>query len=153
MAADGTRGDMPWTRLPLYFEENRGQTSSRVKFLARARGCTVFLSPDEAVFDLRRSEKIGAAKKAGPGTKPKAAALRMRFIRNGPEPRVIGLDRHPGKVNYFAGRDLKKWRANIPTYAKIVYKGVYPGIDLVWHSDRGRVEYDFIVAPGADPKS
>jgi VCBS repeat-containing protein len=64
---------------------------------------------------------------------------------------VSGQDELPGKVNYFIGNDPKKWRANVPTYAKVAYRDVYPGIDLVYYGNQdGELEYDFIVAPGAD---
>ncbi len=68
-------------------------------------------------------------------------------------PRVTGLEALTGKVNYFLGNDPKKWRTNIPTYAKVKYHDVYPGIDLIYYGNRQQLEYDFIVAPGADPNA
>jgi hypothetical protein len=64
---------------------------------------------------------------------------------------IEGLDRLPGISNYFIGNDPNKWRTNIPHYAKVRYRDVYPGIDLVYHRDKEQLEYDLIVAPGADP--
>ncbi len=65
---------------------------------------------------------------------------------------VLGARELSGKVNYFLGNDPAKWRTNLPTFAEVRYPNVYPGIDLVYHGDQGgRLEYDFIVAPGADP--
>ncbi len=67
-------------------------------------------------------------------------------------PQIGGLDRMPGKSNYFIGNDPKKWHADVPNYAKVELKHVYPGIDLIYHgSEQGQLEYDFRVAPGADP--
>ena len=61
------------------------------------------------------------------------------------------MDQLPGIVNYFIGDDPAKWRTNIPTYAKVQYQDVYPGIDLAYYGNQGQLEYDLIVAPGADP--
>jgi uncharacterized repeat protein (TIGR01451 family) len=78
----------------------------------------------------------------------------MGLVGANPEPQVVGLDELPGKSNYFIGNDPKKWRTSIPHYAKVRYEQVYPGIDLVYYgSTQGQLEYDFIVAPGADPKA
>src|SRR5439155_17798981 len=67
--------------------------------------------------------------------------------------KVTALDELPGKSNYFIGSDPKKWRTDVPTYAKVKYEGVYPGIDLVYYGNQRQLEYDFVVAPGADPKA
>jgi len=75
----------------------------------------------------------------------------MTFAGANPQADVVGLDKLPGIVNYFIGEDPSKWRANIPTYQKVAYKNVYDGIDLVYYGNQGHLEYDLIVAPGADP--
>jgi hypothetical protein len=64
---------------------------------------------------------------------------------------VIGAGELPGRSNYFIGNDLKKWRTNVPSYAKVKYQGVYPGIDLIYYGNQRQLEYDFVVRPGADP--
>ena len=74
--------------------------------------------------------------------------LRIKLIGANPQPELVGLEELPGKVNYFIGNDPKKWRTNISTFAKVKYKNVYPGIDLVYYGNQGQLEYDFIVAPG-----
>ena len=68
-----------------------------------------------------------------------------------PKAKVVGLDELPGKSNYFIGNDPKKWRTNVPSYARVKYEGVYPGVDLVYYGNQRQLEYDFVVAPGADP--
>src|SRR5439155_646519 len=70
-----------------------------------------------------------------------------------PAPLVSGLEELPGRANYFIGNDPAQWRTNVPTYAKVHYREVYPGIDLVYYGNQRQLEYDFIVAPGADPQS
>ena len=77
--------------------------------------------------------------------------VRMTFEGADPQAEVVGLDKLPGIVNYFIGDDPSKWRTNIPTYQKVAYKNVYDGIDLVYYGNQGQLEYDLIVAPGADP--
>ena len=67
------------------------------------------------------------------------------------ESTVIGVDELPGRSNYFIGDDPTKWHTNVPHYAKVKYTGVYPGIDLVFYGNQRQMEFDFIVAPGADP--
>jgi uncharacterized repeat protein (TIGR01451 family) len=57
----------------------------------------------------------------------------------------------PGRSNYFIGNDPQRWRTNIPNYGRVKYEQVYPGVDLVYYGTQGRLEYDFVVAPGADP--
>jgi len=151
-------------RLPLAFEANRGQTDPQVKFLSRGAGYTLFLTGDEAVLALRResqkSEVKGQGAKAGKapdsllGTRHSAIApdvVRLSFLGANPNAKAAGLDRLPGKSNYFLGDNPAKWHTNVPNYGKLRYEGVYPGIDLVYYGNQRQLEYDFVVAPGAAP--
>jgi hypothetical protein len=94
-------------------------------------------------------------RRAGPFATLRArSALRMRLEGAKPRAVVTGQEELPGKANYFIGNDPKKWRTNVPTYAQVKYRDVYPGIDLVYYGNQGgQLEYDFVVAPGADPGS
>ncbi|MGH9891922.1 MAG: SBBP repeat-containing protein, partial [bacterium] len=126
-----------YARLPLSFEENRGQTDPEVKFLSRGPGYTLFLTADEAVLRLKGAEQ--------------PAVLRLRLVDANPAPKVTGLDPLPGKSNYLLGNDPAKWRTNVPHYARVRFENIYPGIDLVYYgTEQGQLEYDFIVHPGAD---
>jgi hypothetical protein len=144
--------------LPLGFEANRGQSDSKVSFLARGSGYSLFLTSSEAVLVLRRFD--ADARRTGARVSHRAvraghrrnAVLRMRLVNANPRSQVTGHDELPGKSNYFIGDDPAKWRANIPTYARVKYDGVYSGVDLVYYRHRGQLEYDFVVAPGADPR-
>jgi hypothetical protein len=81
-------------------------------------------------------------------------ALRMKLVGANANAAATGAEELPGKVNYFIGNDPKKWRTSVPTYAKVRFKDVYPGIDLVYYGNHGgQLEYDFVVAPGADPRA
>jgi len=82
-----------------------------------------------------------------------SAVLRMRLVGANPSPRVAGLNKLPGKSNYFLGKDRKKWQTSVPIYAKVKYDSVYPGVDLVYYGNQGQLEYDFVVGPGADPRA
>ena len=254
-------------KLPLSFEINKGQTDSRVKFLSRGSGYSLFLTGNEAVLSLRKPVQMANGKRqrakgvaqgshlnpaafpgllrspagaAHPGSadlafrsaafrvaqgslfnpaaspirrspgfspasfpslfpssaaelntdggadsdcgakdlekpqglkgapsrrglgKPCAtpdpesqapAVLRMKLVGANPQAKVTGLDELPGKSNYFIGNDPKKWRTNVPNYAKVKYANMYPGVDLVYYGNQGQMEYDFVVQPGADPHS
>ena len=164
-----------YQRLPLTFERNAGQTDRRVKFLARGPGYTLFLTGDEAVLSLRSQESGARSQKqegrpwslvpsllqrptdSTQGTKDNAPGtndvLHMKLVGANQAVKVTALDELPGKSNYFIGNDPKKWRTDVPTYGKVKYAGVYPGIDLVYYGNQRQLEYDFVVAPGADPEA
>jgi len=154
-------------KLPLSFEANQGQVDSEVKFLSRGRGYTLFLTGTEAVLQLRISDfGLRNANSANPQREarnprseirnpklsaPSAVQLRLRLLGANPQPEVRGLDELPGKSNYFIGNDPSKWRTNVPTYARVEYRDVYPGVSLVHYGNQQQLEYDFVVSPGADP--
>ena len=75
----------------------------------------------------------------------------MKLRNANPAAKVTGMDELAGTSNYFIGNDPAKWRTGVPTYAKVKYEGIYSGIDLVYYGNQRQLEYDFIVAPGADP--
>ena len=83
----------------------------------------------------------------------RTSVLRMRLANVNPATKIAGLDPLPGRVDYFLGNDPANWRTNIPSYARVKYSDVYPGVDLVFYGNQRRLEYDFIVAPGADPNA
>jgi hypothetical protein len=139
-----------FARLPLAFEPNVGQTDDRAKFLARGGGYTLFLTADGAVIAQNRAEDGAEAPRRGSHS-PRRSVLRMRLVGSRRDHPVVGADELPGKSNYFIGNDPAKWRTNVPTYAQVSYESVYPGIDLVYYGNQGRLEYDFVVGPGADP--
>ncbi len=153
-----TRSKAQWAQLyaslPLSFEANRGQTDSRVNFVSRGNGYGLFLTNREAVLTLRNTSTDMPAGHPVPAALPAASVLRMQIIGANPTPKVAGSDELPGKSNYLIGKDRSQWHVNVPTYAKVRYEGVYPGVDLVYYGNQGgELEYDFVVAPGANPKS
>ncbi|MGO9862510.1 MAG: SBBP repeat-containing protein [Terriglobales bacterium] len=129
--------------LPMFFEPNQGQTDPQVKFLARGSGYGLFLTADEAVLKLHRS--------AASSQSPASSVIRMKLDGANGSARVSGASPLPGKSNYFIGNDPSKWQSGIPQFSRVEYQSVYPGVDLVYYGNQGQLEYDFRVAPAADP--
>ncbi len=162
-------------KLPLSFEANQGQADGRGKFFSHGHRYALFLTGDETALELQDSgfgiQDSGTRAKysvqrtmdVGPRTtfrrenrnpKIESEVIRLRLAGAKPDAEVTGREELPGKVNYFIGNDPKKWRTNVPTYAKVRYRDVYPGVDLEYYGNQGgELEYDFIVAPGADPSA
>ncbi|HWS88856.1 MAG TPA: SBBP repeat-containing protein [Pyrinomonadaceae bacterium] len=129
-------------RIPLSFEANRGQTDGSVDFFARGAGYALFLKPSEAVFALRSSDPDSQSK-----------VLRMRLVGSDASAAAVGENELEGKANHLVGDDPSKWRTDVPTYARVSYREVYEGVDLVYYGNQRQLEYDFRVAPGADPRA
>ena len=145
-----------YTSLPLMFEANQGQTDPQVKFLSHGPGYTLFLTQKEAVLSVIEPAKNAPAPQVSSDapaieTRLQAAALRVRFSGATVAAEVTGKDSLPSRTNYFLGNDPKQWHTGVPNYAAVEYHGLYPGIDAVFHGDRQQFEFDFDVAPGADP--
>ena len=135
-----------FSRLPLMFEPNAGQANpgqsdSSAEFLARGAGYSILLDRDSAVIGLQRG-------KASTG---QSGWLRMKLAGASASARVTGTDLLPGKTNYFIGNDPAQWHKNVSQFARVRYENIYPGINLLFYGNQGRLEYDFQVAPGADP--
>ena len=129
-----------FSKLPMAFEQNQGQTDPQVKFIARGPGYTAFLTEDEAVLKLKAS-------------KTNEAVMRMHMVGANRTAKIQPEDQLPGKNNYLIGNDRSKWHTNVATFSKVRYQDVYPGIDVVYQGDQGRFRYDFVVKPGASPSS
>ena len=130
---------------PLSFESNQGQTDAQVRFLSRGRDYTLFLTPEEAVLSLRQAQpEEGDAD---------FEVVRLQVLGANPAPEVVGRDPLPSRSHYFQGNDPGQWHTGIEHYGKVEYQQVYPGIDLVYYGNERQLEYDFVVAPGADPSA
>jgi len=144
-------------KLPLSFEANQGQSDGEVRFLSHGKGYSVFLAKKEMVLALAREKRCSGAK-AGPRVLAKSCKgdfdVRTDVVRMGlvgaSDAEIRGEEELPGKVNYFIGSDAAKWKSDVPTYAKVKYAQVYPGVDLVYYGNQRQLEYDFVVAPGAN---
>lgn len=142
-------------RVPVAFDANAGQFDARVRFVARPRGFTAFLTDDGATFSFGGSR--GPDPRAGDSNAPCGPrgpsapdALAMRFVGAAPEPTPRGGHPLPGRSNYFLGADPSGWRTGVPQFAEVTQHAMWPGIDVRWHGDARVLEYDLVVAPGAD---
>lgn len=138
--------------LPLSFEENRGQMNAAVRYFARGRGYGLYLTAQEAVLQLRGGvESTEATPLRGTCTKVTTdSQIHLRWLGSHnptPEP----LDALPGKSNYFIGNDPQGWHTDVPTFERVRYRQLYPGIDLIFYGRQRELEYDFVLAPQADP--
>jgi hypothetical protein len=148
-AATQARASAAYGQLPLSFEANHGQVDSQVNFLSRGSGYTLFLTPTEAVLSLQQPASSQGSKVLGtPGD-----VLRMQLVGANPAPAVAGLDQQAGKTNYFIGSDPTQWHTDVANYGKVQYRDVYPSVDLLYYGNQRQLEYDFVVAPGADPQA
>ena len=130
-----------------------------VQFFSRGPGFSVFLTETDAVLKLQiagSSSPVETLAKGSPGDAGsqghRTATLRMKLV--GAQPRTAaaaGLDPLPGTVSYFIGNNPEEWMSNIPTFARVQIPAVYPGVDVVYYGNQRQLEYDFVVAPGADP--
>ena len=124
-----------YLKLPLVFEANRGQAAQGVRYLARGAGYRFYLTSHEAILTLQGE----------------ASPLRLKLVGSNRDAAVEGLEPLPGKSHYLIGNHPENWITNVPQFASVQCRQVYPGIDLVFYGSQGKLEYDFKVAPGADP--
>ncbi len=113
---------------PLVFEPNQGQARRDVKFLGRSGRYTLVFRAAEVQFQ----------------------SFRMRLAGANPQARMEGLDRLPGRSFYYLGNDPSRWQTGLPQFARLRYRDIYPGIDVVFYGKTAEVEYDLLVAPHAD---
>ena len=131
-------------KLPLTFEANAGQTDGRVKYLSRGAGYTLFLTAEnEAVVSLARTTSKGERQ---------TTAVRMSLSGSKRASAIHALEPKSNISNYYYGSDPKGWLTGVRHYGRVSYEGVYPGIDVVYYGNQRQLEYDFLVAPGANPK-
>jgi uncharacterized protein (TIGR03437 family) len=122
--------------MPLRFEINRGQSDSTVDFVARGASGTVLIRAQGAVVKAR-------------GASPVFLNFTGAIAPAAPEP----LEPLSTRSNYYLGRDPSRWLSGVPNFGRVRYRHVWPGIDLVYYGSANRLEYDFVVAPGADPRA
>jgi Beta-propeller repeat len=163
LAASNSQLLADYGQLPLSFEANEGQTAAQVRFLTQANGGTLFLTSSGAVLSLTKpvgqtflsaNPAIPESGQTGMSAPPNATdgiALALDLVGANPNAAVVGLDPLPGISNYFIGNDPSQWHTNIPNYSKVEYQNVYAGINLVYYGNQQQLEYEYQLAPGADP--
>jgi hypothetical protein len=127
--------------LPLSFVPNAGQSDQGVRFSAQGPHSSFFFTDREAVFALTKPGETGASS---------GATLALRFLGAEPEPSLGARQQLPGRVNYLLGSDPDKWQTGLPTYREVVYRDLWPGVDMVFRGDASRLKYEFLVRPGAN---
>ena len=150
-------------KIPLYFTANRGQVDRRAHFYAKAARYTLWMTEEGLVFDSwrpLRSRESAAVE--GPSSlreerrrglaEMEREVSRLRFLNASKHPEIVPLQETPLKVNYFLGSDPADWRAAVPTFGAVLYKDVYDRIDLKVYGIESRIEYDWIIRPGGDPR-
>jgi MYXO-CTERM domain-containing protein len=123
----------------LAFEANLGQLDPAVRFAARGAGFAVWLTERGARLAIRDRDE------AGPDV---VLGLEVAGAKSA---RALPTERFGGRTSYLRGRDPAKWVVDVPRFARVTYPGVRPGVDLVFHGEDGRLEYDFVLAPGTSP--
>ncbi|MBX7219385.1 MAG: SBBP repeat-containing protein [Blastocatellia bacterium] len=132
-------------KLPLRFEQNHGQTDPRVKFIAKGAGYGMFLTDRGAVLSFNQGSGAGMH-----ATEARNATIKVEFVDGNQSAPIEGLERLETRSNYFTGNDPAKWRTDVPNFGRVRYRAVYPGVDAVFYGNQGKLEYDFVVQPGAD---
>jgi hypothetical protein len=134
----------------LIFEANRGQAEAGVEFVGRADGFALLLKRNQAVLSLRKpaSSRATSNRESSP-----PHLLTMKLEGANENPGISGESRQATQANYFIGNDPAKWIRHVETYSRVSYSSVYRGIDLVFYGNDRQLEYDFTVAPGADPRA
>lgn len=125
--------------LPLYFEQNRGQTDESVRFINRSTATTAFFRDADVVMRMALDG----------GTD--SAVVQMRFDGASDRVALNGGDAFASRSSYFRGNDPGQWVTGARHFASLTYRDLYDGIDLVFHGHEGELRYDFIVAPDGDP--
>ncbi len=145
------------SQLPLMFESNVGQfDSKKIKFISRVSGYQLFLTSTEAIFapnNNQGDQAKGEAKEMEEAVVSNAStsALRLKLKGANAHAKVRGRGELASKSNYFIGNDPTRWRRNVASYRRVSYEGIYPGINLTYYGNQQQLEYDFEVAPGANP--
>jgi len=129
-------------KLPLSFEENRGQTDPQVRYLTRGSGYSLFLTRRDAVLAVSSMDEH---------RKTQTTAIRMSFADASKAPKISAADLQTGLTNYLIGSNRKDWRIGVQHYGRVRYSGLYPWVDAVFYGNQRQLEYDLVVAPGADP--
>src|SRR5438876_8351291 len=127
-----------YANLPLSFVPNAGQLDTRVRYLAQSGPRSFYFTNREAVFAF--------------ASKSQGLVLRLGFLGATPRPAITSQAARSGTVNYLIGNDPARWHTNVPTYGEIVYRDLWPGIDLLFRGDSGQLTYEFSVKPGARVK-
>jgi hypothetical protein len=141
---------------PLAFEPNQGQAPAQIKWLGQSSGYQVLLDSESATIIIPDKTDLQARSTRLPGTRPplrlKYSAVRMKLAGSRPWNEISGAEPTGGVSNYVNRRDLKRSINRVQHYGRVRVANVYHGIDVIFYTNAGDLEYDFAVAPGANPE-
>jgi hypothetical protein len=152
--------DLDFGKTPLYFIPNQGQMDDRIAFYIQGKDKNLYFSPEGMTLSLNYPQE----KSSGPGARPESAPkarfdapksaarwnVKLEFVNPNPGVRPAGEDKTDALVSYFRGKP-EEWRTGLSTYSRIIYRDLWPGIDLIYSGNMNQLKYEFIVRPGADP--
>ena len=128
-------------KIPLYFVPNEGQVDGPAAFYVQGKDKTIYFAPGGLTFAL-----------SGPPARPPAGrwVVKLDFVGADPEAAPASLEESGAVVSYFKGKP-EEWKTGLRASSKIIYRELWPGIDLILYGTIDQMKYEFIVSPGADP--
>ena len=138
-------------QLPVSFEPFKPSQESPFQFMSKGIGYSMFLSPTEAVLRIRTGAKTASSQPPWEDDHSYLLA-RMNLIGADRQSRMSGVDVLPTQNHYLLGADPRQWRTHVPSYKKVRAQSVYPGVDLLYYGKDGKLEFDFVLQAGADPR-
>jgi len=115
--------------LPIFFIPNAGEADPTIRYIAQTPGMTVGFTPDSAIFRIQGTQ------------------LRVDFAGASPNTAMEGTAEMPARANFLIGDDLAAWHTGVPTYGGVVYRGLYPGIDMQYTGSESQLKSEFLVEP------
>jgi len=151
-------------RMPLYFIPNKGQAAAQVEYYIQGKDKTVYFTPEGLTYVLNGrgagekkdesryfgSRHLRTEKEENELQNMRGWVVKLNFVGANPDVRPSGEEKTEAVISYFKGRP-EEWKTGLPTYSRIVYRDLWPGIDLAYFGTTDRLKYEFIVHPGAEP--
>lgn len=138
--------------ISLSFIKNKGQLNKQVKFYEKGSGHSTYFTADAIYFTLSRKDAdISDSQIENKKEVWKTDVVKLSVLGGNKDKKIVSENRLKGTVNYFTGKNKKKWQTGIPTYKAVVYKNIYKNVDMRFYGNKRQLEYDVIVKPGADP--
>jgi len=135
-------GQQDFRSLPIHFIENQGQVNEEVFFYCKGRGKSLYFAKDHVIVLLKKKE----------GDEVKVSTVRLCFLDANPNVKLLAQSKQQTNYSFFKGK-REHWKTKVPCYGKVVYQDLWQDIDLVYYGRTNKIKYEFIVKPGADPKT
>lgn len=155
VASQSPRVDADFGKIPLQFIPNQGQMSGRVAYYVQGRDKNIYFSAEGLTFVLteRKGEKSNKQSRQVEGSAYESSrrwVVKLDFVDSNPDVKPVGLEESGSVISYFKGKP-EEWKVGLHACSKIIYRELWPGIDLLYSGTFNRMKYEFIVHPGADP--